>query len=357
VRRTAPKTFANKTDAGRWLTTTEADLIAGRWTDPLRGKMLLGDFGECWITERSGLRPRTRDLYRWLFEKHLRQHLGSVRLAELDAAAVRKWRHKLIAAGVSATVTAKAYRLLRAIMNTAVDDGVVPRNPCQIKGAGSESAPERPTLTVAQVFQLADRMPARFRVIVLLTAFGSLRWGEVSALRRADVDSTSGVVRVRAAYTERSSGELILGPPKSAAGARAVTVPPPIAGELHRQLDAFVGSGEDALLFTGLSGQPMRRSNFNKVVKWTKTVADLGLPGLHFHDLRHTGNVLAAQTPGATLRDLMARMGHNSMRAALIYQHRTREADRHIAAAMEARIASDVGTQKEALRPDGHEAE
>ena len=96
-------------------------------------------------------------------------------------------------------------------------------------------------------------------------------------------------------------------------------------------------------MLTGLKGQPVRRSNFGKVVEWTKTVADLGLPGLHFHDLRHTGNVLAAQTPGATLRDLMARMGHDSMRAALIYQHLTRDADRHIAEAIAAQIARDAG--------------
>ncbi len=56
----------------------------------------------------------------------------------------------------------------------------------------------------------------------------------------------------------------------------------------------------------------------------------MGLAGLHFHDVRHTGDHLAAQTPGATLRDLMVRMGHGSVRAALIYQHASRDADRHI---------------------------
>jgi integrase len=50
-------------------------------------------------------------------------------------------------------------------------------------------------------------------------------------------------------------------------------------------------------------------------------VAAIGAPGLHFHDLRHTGNTLASRAPGASLRDVMARMGHDSPRAALIYQH------------------------------------
>ena len=125
-----------------------------------------------------------------------------------------------------------------------------------------------------------------------------------------------------------------------------MTVPPVVAEELSRHLDEFVAPRQDALLFAGLKGQPVRRSIFSKVVEWTKTVSDLGHPGLHYHDLRHTGNVLAAQTPGATLRDLMARMGHDSMRAALIYQHLTRDADRHISDAIAAQIARDVGSSE-----------
>lgn len=66
----------------------------------------------------------------------------------------------------------------------------------------------------------------------------------------------------------------------------------------------------------------------------------MGLTGLHFHDLRHTGNHLAAQTPRTTLRDLMVRMGHGSMRAALIYQHASRDADRHIADSLTERLAA-----------------
>jgi hypothetical protein len=52
---------------------------------------------------------------------------------------------------------AKAYRLFKAILSTAVDDGLIRRNPCRIKGAGQERSPERPVLTMRQVFDLADR--------------------------------------------------------------------------------------------------------------------------------------------------------------------------------------------------------
>ena len=83
-------------------------------------------------------------------------------------------------------MAAKAYRLLRAVLNTAVDeDRILARNPCRIRGADQENAAERPVLTVAQVFELADAMPhRRLRVLILVTAFASLRWGEVTALRR-----------------------------------------------------------------------------------------------------------------------------------------------------------------------------
>ena len=79
--------------------------------------------------------------------------------AALDAARVRRWRGQLLDTGVSPTMTAKAYRLLRAILMTAVDDGIMARNPCRIRGAGSEPTAERPVLSVGQVYDLAARMP------------------------------------------------------------------------------------------------------------------------------------------------------------------------------------------------------
>ena len=74
-------------------------------------------------------------------------------------------------------------------------------------------------------------------------------------------------------------------------------------------------------------------------------MAPVGVPDLHFHDLRHAGNTLAAQTPGTTLRDLMVRMGHDSMRAALIYQHASQTADQAIADVSGAALQAFEGSQ------------
>jgi hypothetical protein len=157
-RHNAPKTFECKTDAERWLTLTEAQIFNGDWTDPERAKVELGVYAAKWIEQRPGLRPRTVELYRWLLRKHIAPYLGGVALGKLSTSMIREWRAKLLDSGVSASVTAKAYRLLRAVLMTAMEeDKILPRNPCRVRGAGTEDAPERPTLSVAQVFELAER--------------------------------------------------------------------------------------------------------------------------------------------------------------------------------------------------------
>jgi integrase len=196
-------------------------------------------------------------------------------LNRLTTAGLREWRATLLQRGVAQTIVAKSYRLLRAVLTTAVeDDRLLIRNPCRIRGADRETPEERPVLTVAQVFQLADSMPRpQLRTFILVAAMRSLRWGEITGLRRSDVDAD---------------------------------------------------------VFTMQRGGPMRRGNFNLATNWKKNVTALGVPNLHFHDLRHTGNILAAAT-GSSLRDLMTRMGHDSPRAAMIYQHATNTADQLIA--------------------------
>jgi integrase len=104
---------------------------------------------------------------------------------------------------------------------------------------------------------------------------------------------------------------------------------------LKQHVDRHVRDAPDAFVFTGESGRTIWRGNFNQLVKWSDAVTAIGAPGLHFHDLRHTGNTLASRAPGASLRDIMARMGHDSPRAALIYQHANREADQGIADAID----------------------
>jgi integrase len=104
------------------------------------------------------------------------------------------------------------------------------------------------------------------------------------------------------------------------------------------------------LIFTTEGGVPIRRGSFNKLFRWTDVVAGLDFNGLHFHDLRHTGNMLAAGSK-VTTRDLMARMGHDSMTAALIYQHKSAEADQSIADHMDVQARKARKTRKKSKKP------
>lgn len=91
-------------------------------------------------------------------------------------------------------------------------------------------------------------------------------------------------------------------------------------------------------MFLGPKGGIPRRRNFNRV--WKRALRDAGIPAeleLRLHDLRHTGSTWSAQS-GATLKELMSRIGHSSPRAALIYQHATRDRDQIIAASLDVMI-------------------
>jgi integrase len=114
----------------------------------------------------------------------------------------------------------------------------------------------------------------------------------------------------------------------------------------RRALEAFTAADPRALVFTGPKGAQLRRSNFSR--PWNKATAAAGLDSFHLHDLRHTGNTLAGEA-GATLRELMDRMGHASTRAALIYQHRTTQRDKIIADEISRRAEAELkrsGTQR-----------
>ncbi|WP_413251256.1 tyrosine-type recombinase/integrase [Streptomyces sp. SS1-1] len=143
---------------------------------------------------------------------------GAGSVADVTTARVRSWRGKLLAAGVGEPSVVKAYQLLRALMNTAVDDELIRRNPCRIKGADRYDVPERPVLTVAEVFAVADAIAPRYRLLVLLAAFTTLRFWELAALRRRDVDLEGLTVTVRRAQAELQDGRLFDKAPKSAAG-------------------------------------------------------------------------------------------------------------------------------------------
>lgn len=297
------------------------------------------------------LAPRTTELYRWQLRRHVLPHLGHRLLTDLTRDEVRRW-HATITAAAGAPTAAKCYRLLRAICATAVGDELLERSPCRLPGAGQEWSPERPLVTVPQVLALADAVGPRWRCVVLLAALCSLRFGELAALRRPQVDLARRTLAVLASVSDLPGGVRHVGPPKSRAGRRVLALPPVLVPELEQHLASYAEPAQDGLVFVGPHGGPLRSSGFGTRV-WRPATRSVGVPGLHFHDLRHAGNTLAAAT-GASLAELMARMGHSTVDAALRYQHATLARDAVIAAALSDLVADaqgEEGASTDGLRP------
>ena len=212
------------------------------------------------------------------------------------------------------------------------------RNPCRIKGAGIEHAPERRMPTTAEVLELADAIDDRYRALVLLAGFGGLRTGEMLGLRRVDVDLLRRHVHVRRQAQEVPKRGRIIVPPKSEAGTRLVALPMAVVEALEHHLATYAEPGEDGTVFTGPSDGPLYRARLSD--HWQEACRAVGVKGLHVHDLRHHAATLTARMPGITTKELMARIGHSSPRAALIYQHASEERDRAAADFLDQQIAA-----------------
>jgi integrase len=186
------------------------------------------------------------------------------------------------------------------------------------RGAGTDEVPEMRFATADQVDAIAAHVPDRDRALIYVAAYSSLRLGELTGLRRCDVNPLLKTATVARQITG-VRGQLHVGPPKTASSRRTVRLPDLIAAMLDDHLQRHSEPGPEGLVFPAAEGGPMRRTNFRRRV-WVPATEAAGVPGLRFHDLRHTGATLAAAS-GAPLKALMQRMGHTTVAAALRYQH------------------------------------
>jgi integrase len=352
VLHTGPHTFTSKADAARYLAMVEADLHRGAWADPKLGRITLTEWAERWQATTTNLRPTTRDLYAYLLSRFLLPTFGKAALSSIDVLAVRAWLADLQAEQLSPTTVAKAYRLLSRILGAAVEAGYLPRNPCMVKGAGQERAPEMRFATVAQVAALADAIDPRYRALVLVAAYGGLRWGELVGLRVKRVDLLHSRVTVAEQVAE-VNGQLLPVPPKTEAGRRTVTLPAVAAVALAEHVASFAEPDPEGLVFPAPQGGYLRRSNFRRRW-WVPATRAVGVQGLRVHDLRHSAATMALAA-GANTRELMERMGHTSPAVALRYQHVMAGRDQAIAAALDELVqaAANLPPERPAEPPSG----
>ena len=318
-RQRAPVTFGTKAEAQRWLSGVETDIARGDWHDPRLGEVLFSEWAEQWLATKAPLvQPSTAELYGYMLRKHIVPRFGRMRIGRMTPVDVGSWVADLHGTKLNHNTVAKAYRVLKGVMDGAVSAGLISRSPCTIKGAGTEREHEMQIATPEQVAALAAAVGPRWEAMVFAAAYSGLRWGELAGLRRRDVDFDRNRISVTRKLGE-VNGQLSFSAPKSAAGRRTVGIPMFVARSLAVHVDLYALPGPEGLIFPSPDGTPMRRSNFRRRV-WEPATAEVGISGFRFHDLRHTAATLAAAS-GASLRALMARIGHASVRAAIRYQH------------------------------------
>lgn len=322
-------TFSAHDDAVAWLAAERKKIDLGVWTPPTdrvetragqtKAGPSLREYANRWFDETEGRhKPKYRTLNRGYLDRQILPELGNVALSNLTAQKVRAWF-----AGLGTTYptrNANAYSLLRTILNQAVDDELILVNPCRIKGGAVKHRVREPlALTADEVRALAGEMPKHWQVFVLVAGFSGLRWGELTALRRSDIDLTGdGVAVTVSRAVVRVKGDWIVGRPKSRAALRTVPLPDPLRPALMNHMADYSIPGRSGLVFPAPNGKFLHRDTIRSAL--IRAGQSIGYDRVVPHDLRHTAATLFAQA-GASLADHMTLMGHTSAAMSARYTH------------------------------------
>lgn len=368
----APTTFGAKMNAEAWLARERdykerCDINGETWKPPkeraLEKKaevLRLSQYGKTVIDQRI-LKPRTRIEYESKWAQLIEPKLGTLAVRDLTTTAVRAWFSGL--GDEHVTRNGHAYALLSMICNTAVKDGLLDRNPCQIVGATNPKAKKRVKIaTTVELHAIADKLgaddrTARFKALVLLAGWCGLRFGEVSELRRKDFDRNCEVLTVTRAVTHRAdpnadetggaakAGRCRIDSTKGNEDERRVTIPPHIREDVKEHLERFVGKSPDALLFTpAMGGCHLNDRVFNKDV-FKPAAKTVGRDDLSAHDLRRFAGTKNAAV--SSLAENMARLGHKTVGAAMRYQHSQDGRDAVVAANLSANALAELASASE----------
>ena len=351
----APTTFDAKEDAVAWLANRRAEIQMEVWAPDAAARgasrqsvPTMREYGDQWLEGRKTrgreLRPTTRQQYRMLLDTHIYPTFGDERLDRITADDVTDW-YDALAPGKE-TIRSQAYSLLRTILGSAASarpKPLIPYNPAHIRGAGNvKRAHKVRPASLQELETIVEAMPDRYQLMALLAAWCAMRFGELAELRRGDIDLRTNRVLITRGVV-RAGGAFVVGSPKSDAGVRDVAIPPHLIPVVKAHLKNHTGKAKDALLFPAAADSTthMAPSTLYKVYYPARKAA--GREDLRWHDLRHTGAVLAAQT-GATLAELMGRLGHSTPGAAMRYQHAAADRDTEIAKRLSALVSDPSGT-------------
>lgn len=296
--------FGRKLDAQRWVESQETAKSRGEWIDPALSRVTVGAWAAEWLAGQVQLKPTTRARYAGVLRMQVLPTWERVPLKAVTHTDVSRWVTQLVADGLSPRTVHKAHRVLSLVLDLAVRDGRLTRNPAAGVRLPRARTTRKQFLSAAEVAALADAS-GRDRVLVYVLAYCGLRFGEAAGLRVSDVDLARRRLRVERSISD-VDGHLVATTPKTH-HAREVPVPSFVAAMLA---DVVAGQPADAPLFTGPSGGLLRGNNFRRR-SFDRAAASIGLPGLTPHHLRHTAASLAVSA-GANVKAVQRMLGHAS---------------------------------------------
>ncbi|GAB3312791.1 site-specific integrase [Geodermatophilus aquaeductus] len=347
------KVLDRRIDAERYLTTVESAKLVGSYVDPALARLTVGEWTDRWLAGQAHLKASTLERYAGIVRRHITPTWGTVKLADVSHAEVQRWVTRLAAQGEPATVR-KVHRVLSLILDLAVRDGRLARNPAAGIRLPRAVDRERRYLTHRQVDQLAtacarpaviskhrrlsERENDTYRLVVLFLAYTGVRFGELAALKVGRLDLTRRRAVIAESVTTVHRAGQVWGSPKGHTRREV-----PIPGFLVEELGTLVeGRGDDELVFSGVRGGGALRATVFRRAAFDEAAASIGLAGLHPHELRHTAASLAIAA-GADVKVVQQMLGHASAAMTLDqYGHLFGDRLDHVAEAMEAARAAAV---------------
>jgi integrase len=308
------KSFSRKTDAVRFLTSTESTKLDGAYIDPARSAITVGDLARMWLAGKVNLKPSTWERYAVIIRVQVEPRWALVRLADVQHSAVQAWVGQL-SETLSAASVQKAHRVLSLILASAVRDGRLSRNPAADISLPRSVPREHRYLTHEQVDDLAAAC-GEYWLAVLFLAYTGIRFGEMAALRIGRLDLMRRRARIAESVTEVSKRGLVWGTPKGHEQ-RDVPIPRFLVDDL---VEYVAGRPAEAPVFPAPQGGTLRLRNFRRVALDPGARAT-GIAGFHPHALRHTAASLAIAS-GADVKVVQQMLGHKSATMTLdLYGH------------------------------------
>lgn len=311
-------TFPTRRAAELWLAERLTQVARGDWIDPRAASVPFGQYGVDVMAVRRRT-PRSREEFTRIWTNYVVPCLGAVPVNRVTAALVRRWYADLEGRTGAAT-RRQAYSMVHAVLNAAVEERLIARNPGKIKGANDPVGGTRPYFSHLDVERIAAHMREHLRPLALITGWTGMRVGEVIALCWEDVDlgeqaGTGGRLHVHRQLAH-VRGQAFETAPK-AMSYRVIPIPVEAADVLRAHRDSVGVVAPSARVFVNIAGEELTRHAVGQA--WRKARAKAGLSQYCFHDVRHSAATLAAQA-GATTRELQDRLGHSTVRAAMNYQ-------------------------------------